>query len=382
MQLGFVADRLDRVIDAISSDVASGWYYGANVIAARHGVVELDVSIGHGDAQKELPLRADSVFSVFSITKAFINVLVLDAIERGRFALTTPMAQLIPEFAGEPRERATIFHFLTHTTGMPAVWVPEAGVPYDRLDVAVEAVCRLVHGAVEPGSRCDYSPMANHVLLAEAVRRTDPRGRSIRDILREDLFDPLGMIDTDLGVGPSTRDRHIVPDLRGVIPTAHLSSENDDRNGLFTASRNEATWVGASTSAGDLHRFAEMLRNEGSLDGVRILSPRTVALARRNWTGELPNELYRTVALRAGYEPPPAYLGLGFSVRGDKLVRHQFGTLTTPETFGNYGAGSALYWIDPQADITFVALTTGLLDQARNIDRFQRLSDLVVAAAE
>jgi CubicO group peptidase (beta-lactamase class C family) len=87
------------------------------------------------------------------------------------------------------------------------------------------------------------------------------------------------------------------------------------------------------------------------------------------------------VALRAGYAPPPAYIGLGFNVRGTQIVRHQLGTLTSPETFGNYGAGSAVYWVEPELDVTFVALTAGLLSQARNIDRFQRLADIVVSAA-
>jgi CubicO group peptidase (beta-lactamase class C family) len=73
-------------------------------------------------------------------------------------------------------------------------------------------------------------------------------------------------------------------------------------------------------------------------------------------------------------------MGLGFSVRGERIVRHQFGTLTTPETFGNYGAGSSLYWIDPELDLVFVALSAGLLSQAENIARFQTLSDLAVAA--
>lgn len=68
-------------------------------------------------------------------------------------------------------------------------------------------------------------------------------------------------------------------------------------------------------------------------------------------------------------------------MRGDRIVRHQLGTLTSPETFGNYGAGSAVYWVDPELDLTFVGLTAGILAQAPNIDRFQRLADIAVSAA-
>jgi CubicO group peptidase (beta-lactamase class C family) len=255
------------------------------------------------------------------------------------------------------------------------------GALLDRLDDSVRLVCQHVHGVVEPGTRCDYSPMANHVLLAEALRRTDPLGRGIDEILQQDLFDPLGMTDTRMGIRPHMRARHVVPDMRGILPITQRSHENDDDYGVFIAERNEETWCGAASTTHDLHRFAEMLRNGGTLDGTRILAPRTLELARRNWTGDLPNELYRAVALRAGYPAPPAYLGLGFSLRGSAMVRHQFGTLTSPDTFGNYGAGSAVYWVDPATELTFVALTAGLLDQARNIDRFQRLSDIVAGSA-
>ncbi|MEO8529194.1 MAG: serine hydrolase domain-containing protein [Pseudolysinimonas sp.] len=375
------ADRIARLKEVIQADLDQGLYYGAAIKIGRGGELVEDFALGSADAGGSSPLTTDSVFSVFSATKAFINILILRAIERGQFALTTRMTELVPEFDGAPRDRATIFHFLTHTTGLPSVWEPKAGELYDRLEDSARLVCAYVRGSVEPGTRCDYSPMANHVLLAEALRRTDPQGRSIDEILQQDLFDPLGMSDTRMGIRPHMRDRHVVPDMRGILPITQRSRENDDDYGIFIAEHNEATWCGAASTTADLHRFAQMLRNGGQLGEVRILSQRSLQLARQNWTGDMPNELYRGVALRAGYPAPPAYLGLGFNLRGTEIVRHQLGTLTSPHTFGNYGAGSVLYWVDPELDLTFVGLTAGLLDQARNIDRFQRLSDLVVGAA-
>ncbi|MFI6247479.1 serine hydrolase domain-containing protein [Streptomyces sp. NPDC051016] len=380
-QQSFAPDRLVRFCEVVERDVESGLYHGGAFRIARGGRTVLDVAIGFGDAERTVPLRTDSVFSVFSVTKAFVNVLVLRAVEQGLFGLTTKMADLVPEFTGAPRDRATVLHFLTHTTGMPGVWEPKPGVPWDRLDETVAAVCDLVHGTSEPGTRCDYAPMANHALLAAALVRTDPQGRAIAEILRQDLFEPLRMSDTHLGVPAAAKHRHVVPDMRGVIPIRVLSHENEDDFGLFTAEHNESVWAGASSTSADLFRFAEMLRGEGTVDGIRILSPRTVRLARQVWTEDLPNELYKAVALRAGYPAPPAYMGLGFNVRGPRIVNHQLGTLTTPETFGNYGAGSMVFWIDPALDITFVGMTAGLLPQARNIERFERLADIVVGAA-
>jgi CubicO group peptidase (beta-lactamase class C family) len=374
------ADRLSALREAVDRDVAANLYWGAAIAVAHRGEVVLDFAAGHADAERTQELRTDTVFSIFSATKAFINVLILRSVELGRIALTTRMSEIIPEFSGAPRDRATVFHFLTHTTGMPGVWEIRPGMYFDNLDEMVAAVCESVHGNNEPGERCDYSPMANHVLMADVLRRTDPGKRPIAEILEQDLFIPLGMDDTRLGIKPHMRGRHAFPDLRGTVAVKHRSRTAPGDNGIFAAESNEAAWLGAASTTHDLNRFAELLRRGGELGGHRVLSPRMIRLARRNWTGELHNEIYRAVALRAGYPPPPAYMGLGFSVRGDALVRHQFGTLTSPETFGNYGAGSTVYWIDPELDLTFVGLSAGLLPQAKNIDRYQRLSDMAAAA--
>lgn len=373
-------DRLNVMRESVEADIAKDLYWGAAITVSHRGKVVLDFSSGHADKERTQKLQNNSVFSIFSVTKAFINVLILRSIELGRFSLTTKMQELIPEFTGAPRDRATIFNFLTHTTGMPGVWEAKPGMYLDNLDEMVQAVCENIHGSIEPGERCDYSPMANHVLLAEVLRRTDPQKRSIAEILEQDLFIPLGMDDTRLGIKEHMRERHAFPDMRGLVPVKALSRNAPGDNGIYAAESNEAVWMGSASTTHDLNRFAAMLARGGELDGHRILSPRSIKIARQNWTGELNNEIYRAVALRSGRKAPPAYMGLGFSVRGDALVDHQFGMLTTPETFGNYGAGSTVYWIDPELELTFVGLSAGLLSQAANIERYQRLSDIVVSA--
>lgn len=378
---GLAPDRLALIKSVIEEDIRRGLYYGAVIRISRRGQVGLDEAIGTADEKGEILLKKDSVFSIFSLTKAFTNALALRAIERGQLALTTKVKDIIPEFSGAPRDGVTLLHLLTHTTGMPGVWIPKPDMYQDRLDELLQAVCENVHGAVMPGTRCDYSPTSNHILMAEMLRRTDVHGRGFRDIVHQDLFSPLGMHDTWMGVRPDLRARKVVPEMRGVIPIQCLGRNQPGRFSLFEEEENEAAHVGAVSTTHDIWRFAEMLRNGGELDGARILSPRTIELARKNWTGDLYNELYRSVALRAGWnDPPPAYIGLGFSVRGSRLVHHQFGTLSSSETFGNYGAGSSMFWIDPELDLTFSCLTAGLLPQAENIERFQRLSDMAVAA--
>jgi len=377
---GFWPQRLDRLKSVIEADVASGTYHGAVLRVMRGGVIGFDEAIGFADEAHGRPLAKDSVFSIFSTTKAFTNILILRAIEEGRFALTTRVSDILPEFSGPPRERATFFHLLSHTSGLPGVWMPRPDMYLDRLDELYEAVIQNVHGVVEPGTRCDYSPLANHVLMGEALRRTDPEGRRFRDILREDLFEPLGMADTSMGLRADLDARHVRPDMRGTVPIRHLSRTIPGDHALFEDPDVEAPHVGCASTVPDLSRFAEMLRRGGALEGTRILSPRIVEMARQVWTGDFPNELYRTVHLRAGWAEMPACMGLGFNVRGTALGPHQLGTMTSPGTFGNYGAGSALFWVDPVLDVSFACLTAGVMTQAANIARFQKLSDLVVSA--
>jgi len=143
----------------------------------------------------------------------------------------------------------------------------------------------------------------------------------------------------------------------------------------------EMPWVGAVSTAHDLFRFAEMLRRGGELDGARIVSPAILDLAATNHTGALPNKLYARLAAAVGWQPWPANVGLGFMLRGPGLHPTLFGTLASPRTFGNYGAGSSLIWVDPVRDITFVCLTAGAMLETANIERFQRLSDLALASA-
>jgi len=212
------------------------------------------------------------------------------------------------------------------------------------------------------------------------VRRTDPAKRSYRQIAQDEIFTPLKMTDSSIGRRKDLAARHVVPDFRNLI-YSHPSSSNLGPNGAFEEEHAEMPWVGAVMSVPDLYRFAEMLRRGGELDGARILSPAIIELARRNWTGDKPNELYATVAHRANWRIFPAYMGLGFALRGTGMHHALYGTLASPETFGNYGAGSSLFWVDPVRDITFAFLSAGVMASDTNIERFQRLSDIAISAA-
>jgi len=378
---GLDPDRIAHLKATIEADVAANRYFGAVIAVARHGRPELEAAIGFGDEARKIPLRFDSVFSLFSLTKAFTNVLALRAIELGQFALTTRVVEIIPEFAGGMREKVTFFHLLTHSSGLPPVWIPKPGMYIDRLDEIIEAICQNIRSLEPPGERVHYSPLVHHALLGEAVRRSDPKRRSYRELLQQEVLTPLGMRDTAIGLRRDLAPRHIFPDFRGKPPQEHLGRSNLGPQGAFKEELAEMPWVGGVSTVPDLLRFAEMLRLGGTLEGARILSPATLALATRNWTGDKPNELYKSIAINYGWEPYPAYIGLGFGLRGEKVCPNLLGTLTSPGTFGNYGAGSTLFWVDPALDLSFACLSAGVMQSAPNIERFQRLSDIVASAA-
>jgi CubicO group peptidase (beta-lactamase class C family) len=375
------AARLKRLMAVMQEDIDRDLYFGGALAIGRHGKLALHEAIGHADSKRTRPVKKDSVFSLFSVTKAFTVVLILRAVDRGQIALTTPISDIVPGFSGRGREAITIYHLLTHSSGLPSVYSVRDGMCIDRLDDVVAAICESIFPMEPPGVSVRYAPIVHHALMGDALRRIDPEKRSYRQIVDEDLFRPLGMKDSAIGVRKDLRKRHLVPEFRGNAPVQHLGHSNLGVNGAFEEELAEMPWVGAISTAADMYRFGEMLRRGGELNGARILSPTMVERAHRCWTGDKPNELYRKIFEGRGWEVLPAYIGLGFTLRGDRMGHALFGTLTSPETFGNHGAGTTIFWVDPELDMTFVGLTTGVMNSDVNIERWQKLSDLAVSAA-
>jgi CubicO group peptidase (beta-lactamase class C family) len=378
---GFDSGRLDALTAAVERDIAADLYFGGVISVKRGAQPAYLKTFGYSSPAKDRKVAEDSVFSLFSVTKAFTNILIFQAIERGLLTLTTPVAKIIPEFAGGLRDRITVFHLLTHSAGLPSMFEARPGMYIDRLAEVIAAICQVALPIEAPGVRVDYAPLFNHALLGETARRLDLRKRSYRQILHEDLFEPLGMKDTSMGVRRDLKSRHLIPEFRGNYPIQHLGHSNLGPNGAFEEEEAEMPWVGCVSTAGDMMRFAEMLRGGGTLDGRRIVSRAMVERARTIWTGDKPNEFYANGIRAAGGIAPPANIGLGFSVRGPQMGTSLFGTLASPGTFGAHGAGTTIFWVDPERDISFVGLMTGLMKTIDNLWRWERLSDIVHAAA-
>ena len=378
---GMSAERLQRVTRFIQDYIDGGRHYGAEIMVARNGRIVLHEALGTRGPTGSPALEKGAVYSIFSVSKTFTSILALNSVEKGRFSLTTKVSEIIPEFSGGRRADVTVFHLLTHQSGLQMSFVPIQGMFIDRLHEVIAAICKVAQCEAAPGEQATYSPMYNHALLGEIVRRTDPAGRRFRDIANEELIRPLGLQDTAFGLRTDMRDRHVRPVwMFDKSPLEHLGHSNLGTDGAFEEPEAEMPWVGVSTTVPDLFRVAELLRRGGELDGARILSPITTEQMRINRTGEKINQLHGKAAMMRGWDPMPAYAGLGVFLRGTAMCHHQFGTLTSPQTFGQHGQGSALYWVDPLSQVTFVFLSHGVMAEAASIERFQRLSDLVITS--
>src|SRR5262249_32401601 len=180
--------RLTRLDEALRDDIAAERYDGCELVVGRGGRIAYHAQHGFADRATGRRVEAAQPFVTMSIGKQLTVALVLRAIERGHFTFTTPVAELIPEFAARGKAHVTVGHLLTHTGGLPAL-LPEglASEQASNLEAVVGATCGTLLEC-RPGTRVVYSVIVGHAVLAELVRRGDGGRRAYRRILREELF--------------------------------------------------------------------------------------------------------------------------------------------------------------------------------------------------
>ena len=369
-----------RLKQAIEADILSGLFDGAATIVAVGGEIAFNETIGYADRANETLLRHDSVFPVFSISKALTAVALLQRIERGEAKLDTPVCEVIPEFGIKGKARATLGQLLCHTAGVapgfPAVPAEQQG----NLEAVVAVVCATPAVSV-PGEEASYSQIMAHAVVAESVRRLDGSGLRFRDIVKRDILSPLGMLDTRLGMCSDLAARGIVPCCTdrspGLFdPDALVAAAQDIMN---PALDHEMPAAGFVSTLNDMYAFSEALRGGGKRGEARVLSPAMVAFATKVHTGTMINTQWHFAREMKGWPAFPANLGLGFFIRGEGMIPTYFGHLASPKTFGAFGAGSTNMWVDPTRDMIMVCLTTGILEETNSAARFQRLSDIAIA---
>ena len=379
-ELGFDAERLARVGEAIERDVAAGRCHGAALIVARRGRAVVDLVAGYADKSAGRRLGREAIFATMSVAKQFTNVLALSLVERGELRLHQPIADLIPEFGTLGKEKVNLHHLLTHTSGVMSAIPQVAPEVLTSIDKLMAYACNLPLESL-PGERVNYSILLAHSLIAAVCLRAAGKGRSYAQMLEDELFRPLAMRDTSLGLRKGAVERLCpVRAAYGGIPALLPAEAIEGVGALLAMPGCEIPGGGCVTTIGDLHRFAEMLRRGGELDGARILSPAMLEFCSRNHTGQLRNVLFDAISGYRRWEFYPANIGMGFFVRGEGVIPGLFGVLNSPRTFGGFGAGSTGFWIDPERELSLAFLSAGLMEDSYHFERMGVLSDLVLSS--
>lgn len=380
---GLDADAVDRLAASIQRDIDNGVNHGAVALVARGGQIGYVGAFGHSDKATGRTAATDDVFLLMSTAKAYTAALVLRLIDQGRLAFHTKVAEIIPEFGIRGKQRVTVAHLLTHTSGTWSGFLPPPPAQLADLGdlstlVAAFSAQQIAH---RPGARVVYNPFASYVTLGEIVRRLDPSGRPFRQIAREDLFEPLEMTDSSFGLAvdhPRRVPLRMAESTPGAADVSVMESFNDTVDEHY---ENPAAM--AFGTIADVFTFTEALRNRGTAaNGCRLLSPALIDYAFRNHTADKSNEFWDFNKESRDIEDFPANFSYGGGyIRGEGDFLTPLGATASPRTFGAVGSGSTMWMVDPDRDLTFVFLSSGLLEGLNHFLRLHRLADLALAAA-
>ena len=376
-EVGIDPERLENFFAVAENKVKEGFLFGGTFLIARHGQVAAARAVGESQPDKGRAAKPDDIFCLFSATKPIAATTVLMKVDKGDLRLFDKIADYVPEFGVAGKSNITIAQTLTHTAGFPTL-APDWAMPkWGDWDATIARISAQAL-EYEPGSAVQYHALSGLWILGEVVRRVDGGKRSYAQICAEDLFQPLKMQDTHMGVRPDMGNRRVpvqALDKGGApFPTEFLEMFN-----LPEVQTAAIPGGGGYSTASDMARFYQMWLNGGELDGVRILSPAMVDLATTIHTGDMPDRLFEMIRVARGWPQVPANRGLGFWVRGSGIFPTYFGSLASSRTFGHAGAGSTMAWADPAKDLVFVGLTSGLVEEDRSLIRWHSLSDMAHA---
>jgi CubicO group peptidase (beta-lactamase class C family) len=369
---GLSAERVDRISKTMKRYADEGRIAGTVTYLMRQGKLVHFEANGFADLESRAPMKRDTIFRIASMSKAVTSVAAMILIEEGHLSLETPISKYFPGFkkttvalrpppGATPDSPATIVpakreitvrDLLTHTAGISYGFGPAAaqwkaaGIQgwylADRnepIAAVVERMAALPMDA-QPGEAYVYGYGTD--ILGAVVEKAS--GKPLDAFFRERIFDPLKIVDTSFFLPTEKRARLATvytPREDGTLmrapDTAPLSGAAMIAQGAYVDGPRQCFGGGAGllSTAPDYARLVRMFANGGSLDGVRILSPKTIALMSSNFVGNLYSEG------RTGF-------GLGFEV-----VEHmgRSGRYGSEGAFGWGSAYYANYWVDPQEDM-------------------------------
>jgi CubicO group peptidase (beta-lactamase class C family) len=360
---------LERVGDYIKNEIATGKIPGAILLIQQQGKPVYFESFGVRDVTTGLPMTADSIFRLYSMSKPITSVAAMMLVEDGKLGLADPVAKYIPAFADvkvgvetsdpagkpglalEPVNRPiTIEDLMRHTSGLTYGFYGDSLVRklYARENLFdgdednaefVERIAKLPL-AEQPGTLWDYGHSTD--VLGRVVEVIS--GKSLLQFEKERLLDPLGMTETAFHVADAANWPRIaepMPEDRSLSPVAGIRDPRSPR-------RWESGGAGMVGTIGDYARFAQMLLNGGTLEGRRYLRPETIALMTSDHIGTETN-----IARDSFYFPgATSGYGLGFAVRTAVPAN-------TSWPLGEYrwdGAAGTFFFIDPKDDMFVICM--------------------------
>ena len=373
---GFSVARLERLDRALQEKVDGGQLAGIVTLLARHGSIVHRGSLGFADIASGRPMSEDAIFRIYSMSKPITGVAMMLLYEEGKWKPSDPISQHVPELAelqvyagvtadGQPRlERPahapTMGELMTHTAGFTYGVFGDS--PVDRMyreidplqSASLESFIGKLAGiplAYQPGEQWVYSVSVD--IQGYIVEKLS--GQPFADFLEERIFDPIGMTDTGFFVPESKLDRLATIYVPAPGRDGDLAALPRDPN-VSQLPGAPSGGGGLYSTAGDYLRFAQMLLNEGELDGVRLLAPSSVRLMRSNHLAE---DLMDGRFGIGFYTMQP---GLGFGY--DVAVLEDPARLGSTAGQGSYlwdGVAGTWFWIDPANDLVFVGLIQRML---------------------
>jgi len=357
---GFSSERLERIGDLSQRYVEEKKIAGMVNIIARNGKIVYYDAKGYRGLDDPRPLKKDSLFRIYSMTKPITSVALMMLYEQGAFQMKDPVSKFIPELknltvmnsVGDivPAEKImTMQHLMTHTAGFSYGFNPYD--PIDKLYIKAELVkatnlddfvTRLATLPLrsEPGTKWHYSVAVD--VMGLVVERIS--GIAFDVYLQQEIFEPLKMTDTFFSVPEEKRSRFLPNQIwnakSGEMNTVVEYPEwNYEDVTLFSGGG------GLVSTAYDYLRFAEMLRNGGALNGKRLLSPKTIDFMTSNHVAALDENMY------------PGSPGLGFGL-GFEIVTNPaaLGLLSSVGEYSWSGAAGTLFWIDPVENIVSITM--------------------------
>jgi CubicO group peptidase (beta-lactamase class C family) len=369
-RVGMSSERLARIHDVMQRHIDAGHITGAVTAVARRGKLVHFEAHGYRDPNAKTPMPKDALFRMASSSKPVTGVAVLMLVEEGRIRLNDPVSTYIPEFKnmkvavpkngkteqearrgnnGKPdvdlvaaNREITIKDLMTHTSGLQSGGLGMALDPVRRAnDESLASYIPKLAAApldFQPGARWSYSALAGIDTLGRIVEIVS--GLTFDEFLRQRLFGPLGMRDTQFVI-PGDKQARLLPLFRregGAWQSTPTPGFLDTKSYFSGAG-------GLYSTAHDYIRFEQMLLNGGELDGERILSPKTVQLMSMNHVGDL----YRGV--RGGDSGNGFGLTVYVTLDEAKATRWR-----TAGSFGWAGAFGTITWSDPKEDLIGVLM--------------------------